>query len=226
MIFAAAALVLVGLILLPRFLVQRTIARHGKDRPDLPGTGGELARHLLDGFGLADVKLERSETGDHYDPQARAVRLIDAHMNGRSLSAVAVAAHEVGHALQHANGEKLLAWRQRLARIAMFTDRVAGVFFLAAPFLAILARTPLALAVLIGAGIALLSVRVIVNLITLPVEFDASFRKALPILEEGAYLKPADLPAARSVLRAAAYTYVAGALATLVDLARWIRLLR
>ena len=226
MLFVAAAIVLIGLILLPRFLVQRTIARHGKTRPDLPGTGGELARHLLDRFDLTEVKLESSDVGDHYDPQARTVRLIDAHMNGRSLSAVSVAAHEVGHALQHANGEKLLAWRQRLARVAMFTDRIAGVFFLAAPFLAVIARTPLALGALVGAGVALLSVRVVVTLITLPVEFDASFRKALPILEEGEYLRSEDLPAARSVLRAAAFTYVAGALATLVDLARWIRLLR
>jgi Zn-dependent membrane protease YugP len=108
----------------------------------------------------------------------------------------------------------------------MWTDRAAGIFFVAAPFLAILARTPLALAALVGTGIALLGVRVIVTLITLPVEFDASFRKALPIIEEGGYLEEKDLPAARSVLRAAALTYVAAALVTLVDLARWIRLLR
>lgn len=221
-----AVLAILAAVVLPQFWVRRTIARHARDRPDLPGTGGELARHLLDRFGLTSVKVDRSETGDHYDPAARTVRLTDAHLAGRSLSAVAVAAHEVGHAIQHANGERLLAWRQRLAKFASWTDRAAGVFFIAAPFLAILARTPLALAALVGTGIALLGVRVVVTLITLPVEFDASFRKALPILKDGGYLDESDLPAARSVLRAAALTYVAAALVTLVDLARWIRLLR
>lgn len=221
-----AALLVIAAAALPQFWVRRTLARHGKDRPDLPGTGGELARHLLNRFGLHDVKLEKADAGDHYDPDTRTVRLSEPHLNGRSLSAVAVAAHEVGHAVQHANGERLLAWRQRLAKFAVWTDRAAGIFFVAAPFLAILARTPLAVVALVGTGIALLGVRVIVTLVTLPVEFDASFRKALPVLEEGKYLDAADLPAARSVLKAAAFTYVAAALVTLVDLARWIRLLR
>jgi Zn-dependent membrane protease YugP len=221
-----AVVAILAAVALPQLWVRRTLSKHGAERPDLPGTGGELARHLLDRFGLTDVKVDATQAGDHYNPETRTVHLSDPHLAGRSLSAVAVAAHEVGHAIQHANGERLLAWRQRLARLAMWTDRAAGVFFVAAPFLAILARTPLALAALVGTGIALLGVRVIVTLITLPVEFDASFRKALPIIEEGGYLEEKDLPAARSVLRAAALTYVAAALVTLVDLARWIRLLR
>ncbi len=226
-IFVAIAIAaLLGVTLLPQYWVRRTIERHGTDRPDLPGTGGELARHLLDRFGLQSVPVETTELGDHYDPDDKVVRLATGHFDGRSLSAVAIAAHEVGHALQDAAGERLLAWRQRLAKLAAFTDRAAGVFFIAAPFLAILARTPLALAVLLGIGVALLGVRVVVTLITLPVELDASFRKALPILDEGGYLPPSDMPAARSLLRAAAFTYLASALMTLIDLARWIRLLR
>lgn len=225
-LIGVAALLVIAAVALPQFWVRRTLARHAKNRPDLPGTGGELARHLLDRFDLGHVKVDRSEAGDHYDPEALTVRLTDPHLAGRSLSAVAVAAHEVGHAIQHANGERMLAWRQRLAKFAMWTDKAAGVFFIAAPFLAILARTPLALAALVGGGILLLGVRVVVTLVTLPVEYDASFRKALPILEEGKYLDESDMPAARSVLRAAALTYVAAALVTLVDLARWIRLLR
>lgn len=225
-LFGLAAAVVLAIAVLPQFWVRRTLARHARDRPDLPGTGGELARHLLDRFGLTDVKVDTTQAGDHYNPQTRTVHLTDPHLAGRSLSAVAVAAHEVGHAIQHANGERLLAWRQRLASLAQWTDRAAGVFFVAAPFLAILARTPLALALLVGVGVALLGVRVVVTLVTLPVEFDASFRKALPMIEEGGYLDRKDMPAARSVLRAAALTYVAAALVTLVDLARWTRLLR
>lgn len=223
---AIAVAALFGVTLLPQYWVRWTMRRHGGDRPDLPGTGGELARHLLDRFGLETVAVETTDIGDHYDPETKAVRLLETHFDGRSLSAVAIAAHEVGHALQDAAGERLLAWRQRLAKVAAFTDRAAGVFFIAAPFLAILARTPLAFAALLGVGIALLGVRVIVTLVTLPVEFDASFRKALPTLEEGGYVSAGDMPAIRSLLRAAALTYLANALLTLIDLARWVRLLR
>lgn len=226
MLIVIGIALLLAITLLPQFLVRRTIDRHGADRPDLPGTGGELARHLLDRFDLGDVAVERTDIGDHYDPDAKVVRLLEKHHDGRSLSAVAVAAHEVGHALQDAGGERLLAWRQRLAKLAGATDRIASVFFIAAPVLAILARTPLAFAALVAAGLALLSVRVVVNLITLPVEFDASFAKALPILKEGAYLDESDMPAAKSVLRAAAFTYIASALVSLINLARWIRVLR
>lgn len=225
MIFVAFAAVL-AIVLLPQALVRLAITRHGKDRPDLPGTGGELARHLLDERGLIDVTVETTDKGDHYDPTSRAVRLLPAHHDGRSISAVAVAAHEVGHAIQHAEGDRHLALRQQLAGVAVVTDRIAAGFFVAAPFLAILARTPLAFAALLGIGVALLGVRVIFTLVTLPVEIDASYRKALPMLRDGRYLDDSDMPAVRSVLRAAAFTYLASALMTLVNLARWIRLLR
>jgi Zn-dependent membrane protease YugP len=215
-----------SVVTLPQLLVRATISRHSGDRPDLPGTGGELARHLLDRFGLSHVKVEVTDKGDHYDPDAGAVRLLPRHHDGRSLSAVAIAAHEVSHAIQHGNGERKLALRQRLVRVAMVTDRIAGVFFLAAPVLTVIIRSPVALAGTIALGIALLSVRVVVNLVTLPVETDASFAKALPILKDGGYLSEDDLPAARNVLRAAAFTSVAGALISLINLARWIRLLR
>ncbi len=226
MIAIIIVIAVLAVVTLPQLLVRTTINRHSVDRPDLPGTGGELARHLLDRFDLRHVKVEVTEKGDHYDPDAGAVRLLPQHHDGRSLSAVAIAAHEVSHAIQHGNGERKLALRQRLAKVAMFTDRIAGIFFIAAPVLTVIIRSPVALAGAIALGVALLSVRVVVNLVTLPVETDASFVKALPILKEGGYLSEGDLPAARSVLRAAAFTYVAGALISLINLARWIRLLR
>ena len=223
---AVFAVLLLAIVVLPQFWVRHTISRYEADRPDLDGTGGELARHLLNRFDLNNVKVEITDKGDHYDPEAKAVRLTARHHDGRSLSAVAIAAHEVGHALQDARGETMLALRQRFVKFAAVTDRFAGVFFIASPILGGLARTPIAFFGLIGLGIALLSVRVIVDLVTLPVETDASFKKALPILESGGYLDAKDMPAARRVLRAAAFTYLAGALISLVNLARWIRLLR
>jgi len=213
-------------VALPQLLVRRTIARHGEDRPDLPGTGGELARHLLDHFDLRHVAVEATERGDHYDPSAVAVRLSDEHHDGRSISAVAIAAHEVAHAIQHHRGERMFELRGKLAVAAHFADRAAGVFFLAAPVLGLLVRTPIAFFGLVAIGVLLLAVRVVVDLVTLPLETDASFGKALPILQEGGYVDERDMPGARSVLRAAAFTYLAGALMSLVNLARWVRLLR
>ena len=220
------AVALLAVVLLPQLWVRHTIARHGKDRPDLQGTGGELARHLLDRFGMKDVRVEVTDLGDHYDPESRTVRLLRKHHEGRSLAAVAVAAHEVGHAIQHSRGDRMLALRQKLAKFAMRTDRLAVLFFIAAPILATLARHPAVLLAVGAIGLGLMAVRVVVDAVTLPVEYDASFRKALPILKNGQYIAPEDMPAIRSVLRAAALTYLAGALIALVNIARWLRVLR
>jgi Zn-dependent membrane protease YugP len=120
----------------------------------------------------------------------------------------------------------MLALRQKLAKFAMRTDRLAVVFFIAAPILAALARHPAVLLAVGVIGLGLMAVRVVVDAVTLPVEYDASFGKALPILKNGQYLAPEDMPAVRSVLRAAALTYLAGALMSLVNIARWLRVLR
>jgi uncharacterized protein len=218
--------VLLAAIYAPQYWVRHTMRRHGEERPDFPGTGGEMAEHLVERFGLEGVGVEPSDRGDHYDPQTRMVRLSKDNFEKPSLTAVAVAAHEVGHALQHARGERGLRLRQTLVGVASVTDKVASVFFIAAPVLALIARTPMAFFGLAGFGIALLAIRILVHLVTLPVEYDASFNKALPILREGGYLDERDLAGARRVLKAAAFTYVAGALMSLLDLARWIRILR
>ena len=185
-----------------------------------------MAQHLVERFELQGVGVEATDAGDHYDPEARMVRLSKANFDASSLTAVAVAAHEVGHALQHHRGERGLTLRQSLVGIAMVTDRIASIFFIAAPVLAIVLRAPVALFGMALIGIGLLAIRIVVHLVTLPVEYDASFNKALPILREGGYLGDEDLAGARSVLKAAALTYVAAALAGLLNLARWIRFLR
>ncbi len=225
-------LALIGVALLlvavfgPQYWVRYVIKKHSVEREDFPGTGGELASHLLAEFNIDDVNVEVTEAGDHYDPQDHMVRLLENNHNGRSIAAVAIAAHEVGHAIQHHQGHKLLALRQSLVRFAAITDKFAAVFFFAAPVLGVLAKTPAAFFGMVVLGISFIAIRLIVHLVTLPVEWDASFGKALPILEQGQYLHPDDMPAARQVLKAAALTYVSVALASLLDLARWIRILR
>jgi Zn-dependent membrane protease YugP len=226
MLFALIALALFGLIFLPQVWVGSAMRRHAADRPDLPGAGGELARHLLDRAGLQDVPVEMTEAGDHYDPLDRVVRLSAANHDGRSVTAVAVAAHEVAHALQHAGGEPMFMRRHRLVSSLAWVEKIAVVILLSAPLLAGLLKAPALLALQLGVGFLMLASRVAVHAVTLPVEVDASFNKALPILDQGGYLPPDDVPAARQVLRAAAFTYVAAALVSLVDVARWLRILR
>ena len=221
-----AFLCVLALIYAPQFWVGHTMRRHSAERPDFPGTGAEMAQHLVERLDLAGVGVESTDKGDHYDPESRTVRLSEANYRGANLTAVAVAAHEVGHALQHHRGERGLALRQKLVGVAMATDRIASVFFIAAPILAIALRSPLAMFGMAVIGIGLLAVRILVHLVTLPVEYDASFNKALPILREGGYLSDEDLAGARSVLKAAALTYVAAALMSLLNLARWFRILR
>ncbi|MCU0885817.1 MAG: zinc metallopeptidase [Beijerinckiaceae bacterium] len=221
-----AILALLLLIFGPQFWVQWALKKHGTERPDLPGTGGELARHLLDEAGLEGVSVEATEAGDHYDPEARIVRLSESHFSGRSVAAVAVATHEVSHAIQHAREEPGFMRRMVVVANVIWIDRIATVVLLTAPLLGVLIKAPLLILLQVGLGVVLLLVRVLVHLVTLPIEYDASFRKALPILEARGYLAEADMPAARQVLTAAAWTYVASALATLLDVMRWLRIIR
>lgn len=219
-------LALLLLIFGPQFWVQWALKKHSADRPDLPGTGGELARHLLDEAGLESVAIEETAAGDHYDPETRTVRLTPDFLHGKSIAAVAVATHEVSHAIQHAREEPGFMRRMAVVGRVIWIDKIGTVLLLSAPVLAFLVKAPILLAIQIALGVVLLLVRVAVHLVTLPIEYDASFRKALPILEERRYLSQEDLPAARHVLKAAAWTYVASALATLLDVMRWFRIIR
>ena len=218
---------IIGIILLvaicfgPMAWARMVMNRHAKERPDFPGTGGEFARHILDLAGMQDVDVEETTAGDHYSPLEKKVRLTKANLEGRSLTAVAVAAHEVGHALQDRDGYRPLQIRTRVAKVASIGERIAQVLLVASP--AMLFASPKLALLQIGAGLTLLVGRVVLHLVTLPVEFDASFKRALPILDKGNYLKKEDLAGATSILRACAWTYVAGALFSVIDIIRWLR---
>jgi hypothetical protein len=221
-----AVIAVLLLVFGPQFWVQYAMKKHGDERADLPGTGGDLARHLLDEAGLQSVPVEETDMGDHYDPEERVVRLMPQNVHGKSVTAVAIAAHEVSHAVQHAREEPGFMRRMAVIGRIIWIDRIATIILLSAPLLAVVIKAPVLLAAQIGVGVVLLLVRVAAHLVTLPIEYDASFRKALPILEQGRYLDEADLPAARHVLKAAAWTYVAAAMATLLDVMRWFRIIR
>ncbi|MDX2265043.1 MAG: zinc metallopeptidase [Hyphomicrobiales bacterium] len=219
-------LLLAAIAVLPQMWVRGTLKKHGADRPDLGGTGAEFARHVLDGMKLNHVKVEETDLGDHYDPDEKAVRLSRDHYGGRSVAAIAVAAHEVGHAMQDATDYGPFRTRKAIARQAVWVQRIGSVVILAAPLMAAILRAPGGLILELIGGLAILSVGVLMHLATLPVEFDASYKRALPLLEAGKFLPDEDMPAARSILRAAAYTYVAAAMMTLVNIFYWLRVLR
>jgi Zn-dependent membrane protease YugP len=120
----------------------------------------------------------------------------------------------------------MLKTRTRLAKTAIIIERVGSIVMLAAPLAAVLFRHPAGIFIELGAGFIILSMGVVLHLSTLPAEFDASFNRALPVLKAGGYIPDKDLPAARSILRAAAFTYVAAALMSLINIARWLRVLR
>ncbi|MGF1649595.1 MAG: zinc metallopeptidase [Hyphomicrobiaceae bacterium] len=225
-IVAIFGLLILALMFLPQLWVRNVISRHSKERSDIPGTGADLARHLLAGMKLGHVTVEETQLGDHYDPEAKAVRLSASHYHGRSLSAVVIAAHEVGHAMQDATGYAPLKHRTRIAKMAVGIQNVAFILLLATPVLVVLAKSPSIMILQLAAGVMMIASTVLMHLTTLPVEFDASFKRALPVLEQGGYLQQSDMPAARELLRAAAFTYVAAAAISLLDIVRWLRILR
>lgn len=218
--------VIIAAIFGPQWWAHYTFRRYSAPREDIPGTGGELARHLLARMQLSEVAVEQSERGDHYDPTSRTVRLSPDNYAGRSLTAVAVAAHEVGHAIQHHNQEALLATRTRLVTLAHWGEKVGAALMFAIPVVTLVTRVPHSGLLFFLLGIASMGLATLVHLVTLPVEWDASFNRALPILLQGHYIEARDEAAVRSILRAAALTYVAASLASLLNLARWVAFLR
>ena len=219
-------ILLVILIFGPQWWARATFRRYAGNRDHIPGTGSELARHLLDRFGMQSVKVEKTGAGqDHYDPATRTVRLGPDNHDQNSLTAVAVAAHEVGHAIQHQEGNAMLTLRTRLALLAAGVEKFGAAALLLMPLVAVITRAPSTGVLMLIAGLGSLLIATLVHLVTLPVELDASFNKALPILRQG-YIQKKDEAAVRRILRAAAFTYVAGSLASLLNLWRWLAMLR
>ena len=227
MLIALSTFLLLLLLFGPQVWTRHIMKRYNKHIEEIPGTGGELALHLLDRFELSNVSVEATDPGnDHYDPQTRSVRLSPDNFSGKSLTAIVIAAHEVSHALQHKMHYKPLYLRWKMALIAAVAEKIASLVLVVFPFVAVLVRLPAVGILMFLAGITILILPVIVHLITLPVEWDASFHRALPILTKGEYIPASAIPIARQILMAAALTYVATSLASLLNFYRWIAILR
>ncbi len=218
--------IIFALIFGPGLWVGKVMSRYSRPEDRYEGTGGELARHLLDNNDLQHVMVEESPKGDHYDPAGKVVRLTPEKLNGRSLTALTVAAHEVGHALQDASAYTPLRIRSQLIMLTQPVQRLGAGILMAAPLMGLLTRAPLVSLLMVLGGFMSLGTTTLVHLVTLPTELDASFNRALPLLAKGDILKPVDLPHARRLLKAAALTYLSASLAGLLNIARWWALLR
>ena len=225
MVIALGALMVLALIFGPSIWVKLVMWRYSSEKPVMPGTGGELAKHLIERFSLKDVDVEVTEQGDHYDPIEKKVRLSQEHYGSKSLTAIAIAAHEVGHAIQDQQGDKRLATRTKMVPIVDKVARWSVAIIYLSPIIGIITRHPMPFSLLLILGLSGFIARMIIHALTLPIEFDASFSKALPLLREGNYVSQSNEKAVSSILRAAALTYVSAALADILNLSRWIVIL-
>ena len=174
-------------------------------------TGAQAARYLLDAEGIADVRVEQTQgfLSDHYDPRSRVLRLSEGVYAGDSLASVGVAAHEAGHAIQHARGYAPMSLRSALVPMASIGSNFSWILLIVGFILASKA--------MISAGLLFFTAVVLFQIVTLPVEFNASSR-ALKALPASGILSDSEVAGARKVLSAAALTYVAAAAAAIMQL--------
>ena len=194
--------------------VQSTFRKYNQVRSRTGLTGAEAARRLLQAQGIYDVSIQRvsGNLTDHYDPKNKILRLSDSTYGSASVAAIGVAAHECGHAMQHAEGYAPLSFRTALVPVANFGSQFSIILIVAGLIFG---------QVLVEVGILLFCAVVLFQLVTLPVEFNAS-RRALRLLGDNGILYDEEVGMTRKVLTAAALTYVASAAASILQLLRLI----
>jgi Zn-dependent membrane protease YugP len=197
--------------------VQSTFARYSRMESRRGITADQVARTLLDRFGLRSVPVQRvgGQLTDHYDPRARTLSLSDSVYGNDSIAAIGVAAHEVGHAIQHSEGYAPLALRNAIVPAVNFGSTLSMVLF----FAGFLFQGP----VLMDVGIFLFLGVIVFHIVTLPVEYNASSR-AVALLGQTGSLSGDELQGAQNVLSAAAWTYVAATLMAVMQLVRLVAL--
>ncbi|MEG1505685.1 MAG: zinc metallopeptidase [Lachnospiraceae bacterium] len=214
-------LIIVGMLLslLASAKVKSSYAKYSQVRCKGGYTGAEAAERILKDAGIYDVQIEpvSGKLTDHYDPKNKVLRLSDNVYSSSSVAAIGVAAHECGHAIQHSKGYAPLAIRSAIVPAANLGATISWPLILVGFFITGSGS------ILVQLGILLFSLAVLFQLVTLPVEFNASGR-ALRILGENGILYEDEIGGARSVLRAAALTYVAAAAASILQLLRLVML--
>lgn len=219
MTFLLLFIVPMGIGLWAQHRVKSTFARNLEVPVSHGLSGAEVARRVLDANGLHEVPIEETpgSLSDHYDPRNRSVHLSPDVFNGRSVSSTAVGAHEVGHAIQHAQAYAFFRVRSAMFPAVAFASQIWLIFLIGGIFLNILG--------FIYVAIALYSIAVLFQIVTLPVEFDAS-KRANQQLRDLGLVAANEATGVKSVLKAAAWTYVAGALAAVAVLLYYLSLLQ
>ncbi len=195
--------------------VSAAFSEYSKVRSSTGFTGSQLAMRLLDSAGIYDVRVESmpGHLTDHYDPRVKVVRLSASTYASPSVAALGVVAHEIGHAIQHAQKNPALVFRTILAPVANLGSSLAWILFIMGLIFALPALWQF--------GIILFSLAVLFSLITLPVEYDAS-KKAMKLLKENIMMSEEELKGVRKVLSAAALTYVAATAMSVLQLLRML----
>ncbi len=209
------------LVMGPQWWAGHVMREHNRKDEDLGGTAAELARELLDWHDLQHVKVEITDRGDHYDPEARAVRLNRDKFDRKSLTAYATAAHEVAHAIQHASRYGPFVWRMRLTRAAQVVSKAGIVLLLSVPIARMMGRQPLPPAVVGSTLFTMLGTGVAVQMTALPAELDASYGRALPLLRDG-YIDDEQVKQVRKVLLACSLTYIASSMVSVLYIWPWL----
>ncbi len=210
----------------PGYWAKHVISKYNTINEKYAGTGIEFARHIVEYYKLENVDVEVTTQGDHYDPVDKKIRLNEKICGNKSLTSVVIAAHEAGHAIQDFEGYPPLKTRTGMIVKARVAEKIGAWVIMFIPVIALVTRVPASGFLMFFGGLASLGIPVVVHLVTLPVEFDASFKRAMPILSEGGYISKEELPAAKKILTACALTYVAGSLASLLNLWRWLRIIK
>lgn len=206
-------LLMIGLSMWASYKVTSNFDKYSDEISAKGMTGAEVAQLILNRNGINDVTIQpiAGKLTDHYDPRNKTLRLSEEVYGKRSISAISVAAHEVGHAIQHNESYAFLKFRSMLAPVVSFTSNFVMML--------IILGFIIQMSGLINLGIALYALSVLFHIVTLPVEFDAS-RRALINLEQNSILTRDEEVGSKSVLRSAAMTYVASALVSVVQLLR------
>ena len=214
MIQILGALFILALTLLPQYWVKQVFAKNRQDTPNILGNGKDFALHLLEKLKIKNITVVEQKGGNYYDPVKKVLALSPENYNEKSLCAVVIAAHEVGHIIQDYSNSFLLKLRFFLVKLFQTIRLVSNSLLIISPFLFVFRPVSGLLALLLYFGASLIGV--LIHLCTLPLELDASFSKALPILEKGGYLNKKQLPKAKQILQAAAFTYLAAALNNII----------
>lgn len=219
LIIYIATLVALVLATVAQIKVSTTFSRYSRTPTATNRTAEEVARMILDNNGLSDVRIERvrGTLSDHYDPKSNTLRLSDSVYGNRSAAAIGVAAHEAGHAIQHARGYAPVVLRSKMVPITSFASRFTWILIMLG--IIISGASALIGYYVIHIGIALFALTTLFQLVTLPCEFDAS-KRALREMESTGLYSRGELAVSRKVLSAAAMTYVAALLVSVLQLVR------